>query len=128
MRVEVKPARALRGRVRVPGDKSISHRGALLGALSHGTTRIDGFLPSADCLATLDCLTRLGVKVRRIAADCVEVVGKGPEALGEPQDVLDCKNSGTSMRLLCGVVASRPLYAVMVGDSSLHKRPMARVI
>ncbi len=126
--MRVRPSSGLRGRVRVPGDKSISHRAALLGALGEGTTRIDGFLESEDCLATLQCLSLLGTSVRRLAPGSYEIHGRGRDGFEEPLDVLDCGNSGTTMRLLIGILASQPVFSVLTGDGSLRGRPMGRVI
>ena len=128
MILEVRPSQGLRGTVRVPGDKSISHRAALLGALGEGITRIDGFLESEDCLATLRCLSLLGVSIERLAPGSYEVVGRGRQGFQEPLSVLDCGNSGTTMRLLAGILAAKPINAVVTGDVSLCARPMARVI
>jgi 3-phosphoshikimate 1-carboxyvinyltransferase len=126
--LEVKPSRGLRGSVRVPGDKSISHRAALLGALGEGITRIDGFLESEDCLATLRCLSLLGVPVQRLYPGSYQITGRGRQGFQEPTDVLDCGNSGTTMRLLAGALSAQPIFSVLTGDASLRTRPMDRVI
>jgi 3-phosphoshikimate 1-carboxyvinyltransferase len=109
----------------VPGDKSISHRALLLGALAAGETRITGLLEAEDVHATWKAVERLGARVRREGA---AVVVAPPERLGEPDDVVDCGNSGTSLRLLTGVLAGGPGLAVLTGDASLRRRPMGRVI
>lgn len=114
------------GEISVPGDKSISHRAAIFGAMAEGVTVIDGFLTGEDCLHTLSCLRQLGVEIER-EGDRVLVHGRGYEALKEPADVLDVGNSGTTMRLLTGLVAARPFYSVLSGDRSLNSRPMDRV-
>jgi 3-phosphoshikimate 1-carboxyvinyltransferase len=114
------------GEMTVPGDKSITHRALILGALAEGETRVSGWLDAADCRSTWACLQALGVGVRQEGADLV-VSGGGPEALSEPPDVLDCGNSGTSMRLLLGLLAGLPGLAVLTGDASLRRRPMDRV-
>ena len=124
----VEPSRGLRGRISVPGDKSISHRAAILAALGQGTTRIDGFLESSDCLATLRCLSLLGVPIERLSPGSYQIMGRGQEGFREPKNVLDCGNSGTTMRLLAGVLAVQPCFSVLTGDASLRTRPMARVI
>jgi 3-phosphoshikimate 1-carboxyvinyltransferase len=129
--VTVNPARRIRGRVRVPGDKSISHRYALLAALGKGSSLISGFAPGADCRATLACLARLGVRIdRRLVDDRIIVSVEGSQGrLATPADPLDASNSGTTMRLLAGVLAGQPgLEAHLVGDASLSRRPMRRVI
>ncbi len=123
----VAAARAIRGSVRVPGDKSISHRAALFNALGEGQASIANFSPGADCGSTLSCLRDLGVEIERDGAH-VHVHGVGLHGLREPSNVLDCGNSGTSMRLLCGVLAGAGLFAVLSGDGSLRRRPMARIV
>lgn len=123
----VPPARRVAGTVRLPGDKSISHRAALLNAVAEGQTTITNFAPGADCASTLACLRQLGASVAR-DGDTVRVEGRGPRGLREPADVLDCGNAGTTMRLLCGVLAGQELFAVLTGDGSLRARPMARVV
>ncbi|NLA59435.1 MAG: 3-phosphoshikimate 1-carboxyvinyltransferase [Firmicutes bacterium] len=128
MILQVNPSRGLRGRVKVPGDKSISHRAALLGAMGHGVTRIEGFLESEDCLATLQCLLLLGTPIKRLAPGSYEIQGMGYDGFREPNDVLDCGNSGTTMRLLMGILAGQPFFSVLTGDASLRSRPMGRVI
>jgi len=111
----------------VPGDKSISHRAVMFGALAEGTTTIEGFLPGADCLSTIDCFRRMGVKIEQ-AGDRVTVYGKGWYGLEEPSQHLDVGNSGTTIRLMAGILATQPFHAVMEGDESIAKRPMRRVI
>ncbi len=117
----------LRGHLRVPGDKSISHRVLLLGAIGEGLTRIEGFLPAADCLATLRCVQALGVKVERISPESLLVHGRGMGSLQEPLEILDCGGSGTTMRLLSGILAGRPFYSVLTGNAQLLQRPMERI-
>lgn len=118
----------IQGILRVPGDKSISHRGLLLGALAHGTTEVRGLLRSEDCLATFGALRTLGVEILEPAQDCVRILGRGPEGLQEPATILDAGNSGTTLRLLAGVLAGRPFFSVLTGDASLRSRPMRRVV
>jgi 3-phosphoshikimate 1-carboxyvinyltransferase len=129
-RVVRRPAR-LRGMVRLPGDKSISHRAVLFGAIAEGESRVENFLFGADCLSTVACIRALGVEA--VFADAPEgrvliVRGVGLDGLREPADVLDCGNSGTTMRLLTGLLAGRPFLSVLTGDASLRGRPMARVL
>jgi 3-phosphoshikimate 1-carboxyvinyltransferase len=121
--------RSLKGRVQVPGDKSISHRSLLFGAIAEGTTRIEGLLPAEDPLSTAACLRAMGVEVSPIRADePVVVQGVGLDGLQEPEDVLDCGNSGTTMRLMLGLLAGRSgRHFVLSGDGSLRRRPMRRV-
>lgn len=123
----IKPARRLRGAVCVPGDKSISHRYAMLGAIAEGTTRIAGFASSADCQSTLDCLAALGVAVRRSENE-VEIDGRGPNGLSAPTRDLDAGNSGSTMRMLAGILAGQPFRSRLTGDESLSRRPMKRII
>ena len=122
-----RPRGGLQGRLRVPGDKSISHRALMFGALAIGETRITGLLEGEDVLRTAAAMRALGAEVVRGPADW-RVAGRGIGGLCEPEDVLDMGNSGTAARLLAGVLASHDLFAVMTGDASLRRRPMRRVI
>ena len=115
------------GRLRVPGDKSISHRYAMLAAIADGTSRLTGYAPGADCAATLACLEALGVRITR-AAGTITIEGLGLGGLRAPAGPLDAANSGTSMRLLAGLLAPHPFRTVIGGDASLSRRPMRRVI
>lgn len=121
---------ALRGTVRVPGDKSISHRAVLLGAVNGGPVHIEGFLRSADTLATVRAVRALGVRVEEVDAqgESLVVHGNGWEGLQEPQDVIDVANAGTLIRLLPGILASCPFFTVLTGDESIRRRPMARIL
>ena len=114
------------GRLRVPGDKSISHRYAMFAAIAEGDSRLTGYAPGADCAATLACLEALGARVSRGAA--ITISGLGPRGLRAPSSPLDAANSGTSMRLLAGLLAAHPFTCVIGGDASLSRRPMRRVI
>jgi 3-phosphoshikimate 1-carboxyvinyltransferase len=127
MRLTVKKAKGLRGRIKVPGDKSISHRALLLGAIAEGATRIQNLLPAADCLATLACVRALGIEVERLSETVLIVHGRGLRGLMEPKDVLDCARSGTTMRLLAGILAGQPFYSVLTGSEQLRRRPMGRI-
>ncbi len=122
-----KPAAPLAGRLVVPGDKSISHRALMFGALAVGETRIAGLLEGEDVLRTAAAMRALGAEVARDSATGWRVAGRGVGGLAEPADVLDMGNSGTAARLLCGILASHPFFSVMTGDASLRKRPMRRV-
>ena len=124
----VTPARHVRGRISVPGDKSISHRYALIGALADGATRLSNFAPGGDCQSTLSCLSALGIEVRRRMADEVTIVGRGLRQFHPPARPLDAGNSGTTMRMLAGVLAAQPFSSIIAGDASLSRRPMGRVI
>jgi len=118
----------LRGTVRVPGDKSISHRAVLLGAVSGGAVEVTGFLRSGDTLATVEAIRALGVIVDEIGHGDLLVHGRGWDGLMEPEDVIDVRNAGTLMRLLPGLLASLPFMTVLTGDASIRRRPMGRVI
>ncbi|HXG42690.1 MAG TPA: 3-phosphoshikimate 1-carboxyvinyltransferase [Dehalococcoidia bacterium] len=123
----VAPARRLRGTLSPPGDKSISHRAAILNALAQGEVLVENFQRGADCLATLRCLDLLGVRWRWQGAEAVAIEGVGLDGLREPPAPLDCRNSGTTMRLLAGVLAGQPFFSVLTGDASLRSRPMGRI-
>jgi 3-phosphoshikimate 1-carboxyvinyltransferase len=122
-----RPVDRVEGHVNVPGDKSISHRALMLGALAEGTTEIDGFLPGDDCIATLDALVSMGVSIDRPEATAVTIEGRGLHGLEAPSGVLDMGNSGTAMRLLAGVLAGQRFGTTLTGDASLKRRPMERV-
>lgn len=116
----------LNGVIKIPGDKSISHRAVMFGSIAEGTTVIDGFLEGEDCLSTIDCFRKLGVEMNRNGAQ-IEITGKGLDGLVEPSEVLDVGNSGTTLRLLMGILAGRPFSSTFTGDKSIGKRPMNRV-
>ncbi|PYY00212.1 MAG: 3-phosphoshikimate 1-carboxyvinyltransferase [Acidobacteria bacterium] len=124
--VIIKPARNLVGSIRLPGDKSISHRYAMLAALAEGTTRLRNFSSGGDCASTLNCLRSLGVNVARANGE-ITITSHGGE-LQAPHNPLDCGNSGSTMRMLSGILAGQPFAAEMIGDESLSRRPMRRVI
>lgn len=123
----IKPGHRLEGTIDLPGDKSISHRALILSSLARGNSLIEGIQRGKDCLATLNCMKKLGVSVREDDKRVI-VQGVGLEGLREPDDILDCGNSGTTMRILSGVLAAQKFYTVLTGDSSLRKRPMDRII
>src|SRR4051812_24944613 len=122
------------GRLRVPGDKSVSHRFAMLAAIADGESRLTGYAPGADCAATLACIEALGVRVLRrrgpgeAAAGEIVIEGRGYRGLRAPAAPLDAANSGTSMRLFAGLLAAHPFTSILTGDASLSRRPMRRVI
>lgn len=116
----------LKGELTVPGDKSISHRAVMLGAVANGTTTIEGFLLGDDCLSTIQCFRKLGVSIE-LEGNQVTVHGKGWQGLEEPKEILDVGNSGTTIRLMLGILATRPFHSVIAGDASIAKRPMSRV-
>ncbi|MBS0290066.1 MAG: 3-phosphoshikimate 1-carboxyvinyltransferase [Proteobacteria bacterium] len=128
MDLVVKPGGILQGEATFPADKSISHRALILGALSIGTTILKGFLQAKDCLATLEAIRSLGVDVKFQQNGHLHIQGVGLTGLQAPSKAIDCGNSGTSMRLLTGLLAALPFKSVLTGDSSLQKRPMARVV
>lgn len=116
----------LNGSITVPGDKSISHRAVMLGAIAEGTTVISNFLPGDDCLSTISCFQQLGVDIARSGSDVI-IKGRGLDGLKEPEDVLYVGNSGTTIRLMLGILATRNFHAVVKGDSSISRRPMGRI-
>lgn len=124
----VQPCRGLLGEINVPGDKSISHRAIMFASLAQGTSRVVGLLRGEDCLATLKAFQQLGIKVDEKSADELVVHGHGIHGLAEPEDVIDCGNSGTTMRLISGILAAQPFFSVLTGDQYLRKRPMKRII
>jgi len=126
LKKKIGKAKNIEGVITVPGDKSISHRSIMLGALADGETVVDGFLESADCLSTVSCIKAMGVSVEKQGTLYV-VKGKGIEGFKEPSDILDCGNSGTTIRLLSGLVAGLGFHAILTGDHSLRNRPMTRV-
>ena len=128
MNFRVQPVRRLWGTVEVPGDKSISHRAALLGALADGVTEVQGYLEGEDCLRTLTAIQMMGVEVTKKGPGHYRIAGVGLHGLAEPGDVVDCGNSGTTARLLIGLLAGQPFWTVLTGDESLRRRPMKRVV
>ncbi|TLS35903.1 3-phosphoshikimate 1-carboxyvinyltransferase [Pseudalkalibacillus caeni] len=118
--------RSLKGSIKVPGDKSISHRAVMFGSMANGITEVTGFLNGEDCLSTIKCFKSLGVEIEH-KGESLRIHGKGLEGLQEPLSPLDVGNSGTTARLLLGILAGRPFHSVLVGDASISKRPMDRV-
>ena len=127
MRLAVKKSRGLKGEIRVPGDKSITHRAVILGSIAQGTTVVRGFLPAQDCLRTMEAFKRMGIKIGK-DTDLVRIEGRGLRGLSQPADVLDLGNSGTSLRLLTGLLAGQRFFSVLTGDDSLRRRPMRRLV
>jgi 3-phosphoshikimate 1-carboxyvinyltransferase len=111
----VRPVRQLAGTVEVPGDKSISHRAALLGAVADGVTEVQGYLEGEDCLRTLTAIQMMGVEVTKKGPGHYRIAGVGRDGLTEPGDVVDCGNSGTTARLLIGLVAGQPFWTLLTG-------------
>jgi 3-phosphoshikimate 1-carboxyvinyltransferase len=124
----VRAAPRLRGAITPPGDKSVSHRAAIFNAIARGDAVVENFQRGADCLATLRCLKAMGVRWRWRDETTLEVHGAGKDGLQEPSRPLDCRNSGTTMRLLSGLLSGQRFFSVLTGDASLRGRPMARVI
>ncbi|MGM0834944.1 MAG: 3-phosphoshikimate 1-carboxyvinyltransferase [Bacillota bacterium] len=126
MKKLTRTASGLNGSIDIPGDKSISHRSVMFGALAKGKTTVENFLPGEDCLSTISCFRKLGVEIEQKESS-VTIHGKGMGSLKEPTDVLDVGNSGTTARLMMGILSGLPLHTVLIGDASIAKRPMKRV-
>ena len=125
--ISIRPAGNILGSLRVPGDKSISHRYAMLAALAQGRSRFDNFAPGADCASTLGCVRELGCEVSSDDKGVVTIDGLGAQ-LEAPSKQLDCGNSGSTMRMLSGILAAQPFSSELIGDESLSRRPMKRII
>lgn len=125
--MEMKASKALQGTIDVAPDKSISHRAVMMGSIAKGTTEIDNFLMGEDCLSTIECFRKMGVPIE-INGSRVTVAGRGLRGLQEPRELLYTGNSGTTTRLLCGLLAPQNFTSVLDGDASIRKRPMSRVI
>lgn len=117
----------LRGEIIIPGDKSISHRAVMFGAISEGTTEITNFLQGQDCLSTISCFRKMGIEIEH-TKDKILVHGRGLHGLQAPSDILDAGNSGTTTRLICGILAGQDFTSELTGDASIQKRPMGRII
>lgn len=124
---EIKAMGALKGEVQIPGDKSISHRAVMLGSIARGTTEISHFLNGADCLSTIHCFQKMGIEIEQ-SKDLVLVHGRGLRGLKAPQGILDTGNSGTTTRLICGILSGQNFSSVLSGDDSLNSRPMKRIM
>lgn len=119
----------LKGEITVPGDKSISHRSIMLGSLAKGTTEVTGFLQGADCLSSISCFRKMGIEIENNPkTNIVRIHGKGLHGLNEPIDILDVGNSGTTTRLMSGILAAQPFTCIVDGDASIRKRPMERIM
>ena len=125
--MQIQPVKQLRGEVSVPGDKSISHRSIMFGALAKGTTEITHFLHGADCLSTIGCFRAMGINIED-TPDRILVHGKGLHGLSEPSSFLDVGNSGTTTRLISGILSGQPFATTLSGDASLNSRPMKRIM
>lgn len=127
MRQCIQPSKGLRGTLIIPGDKSISHRSIMFGSLAEGDTEIRGFLYGEDCLSTVGAFRKMGISID-VSEETITVHGKGLYGLTAPQDIIDVGNSGTTIRLLSGILAGQSFSTVLTGDDSIRKRPMSRVI
>jgi 3-phosphoshikimate 1-carboxyvinyltransferase len=125
--ITIKPAASIKGEITVPGDKSISHRSIMLGAIANGTTSVRGFLRGGDNMATMGAFRSMGVRIDD-DGETVVIQGRGLHGLAEPGDVIDCGNSGTTIRLITGLLAGQSFFSVVTGDQYLRKRPMKRVV
>ena len=121
-------ARGLRGEIVIPGDKSVSHRSIMIGSLAEGTTMVHGFLHGEDNHATLRAFRSMGIAIEELPGGVLRIEGKGLRGLSEPQDVIDCGNSGTTIRLMTGLLAGQSFFSVLTGDPYLRRRPMKRVV
>ena len=127
--MKIKHFDKLQGEVTVPGDKSISHRSIMLGSLAKGTTEVTGFLQGADCLSSISCFQKMGIEINNNPeTNTVLIHGKGLRGLSAPSDILDVGNSGTTTRLMSGILAAQPFTSTVDGDSSIRKRPMGRIM
>lgn len=126
--MKIKKASGLKGRLRVPGDKSISHRSVMLGAIAKGTTHVSGFLNGADCTSTINCFRAMGVDITYDGGTEVIVHGVGLHGLKAPSGVLDCGNSGTTTRILSGLLSGQSFSSELTGDASIRRRPMKRIM
>lgn len=123
----IQPASHLKGTLSIPGDKSISHRSIMFGSIAKGTTKIHNFLKGDDCLSTIECFRKLGIDIE-MHNDHILVHGKGLHGLEPAAEILDCGNSGTTTRLISGILAGQPFTSTLTGDASIQKRPMKRII
>ncbi len=123
----LRKANALKGEVTIPGDKSISHRAVMFGALSSGTTEVTNFLQGADCLSTISCFQKLGINIENTPEKII-IHGKGLHSLSAPTEVLDAGNSGTTTRIISGILAGQKFDTVLTGDASIQRRPMKRIM
>ena len=123
----IEPKKTVRGEITPPGDKSISHRSVMAGALAEGTTRVKGFLTGADCLATIDCFSKLGIEIE-VKGDFVKVQGKGLHGLKQYGGTLYAGNSGTTVRIMSGILSGQKFSSSIDGDESIRRRPMKRIM
>lgn len=127
--MQISHFKQLKGEITVPGDKSISHRSIMLGSLAKGTTEVTGFLQGADCLSSIACFQKMGIEIENNpVTNTVRIKGNGLRGLNAPKDTLDVGNSGTTTRLMSGILAAQPFISTVDGDASIRKRPMGRII
>lgn len=127
--MQVSHFKQLKGEITVPGDKSISHRSIMLGSLAKGTTEVTGFLQGADCLSSIACFQKMGIEIENNpVTNTVRIKGNGLRGLSAPKDILDVGNSGTTTRLMSGILAAQPFISTVDGDASIRKRPMGRIM
>jgi 3-phosphoshikimate 1-carboxyvinyltransferase len=126
-KITINPAESIKGQINVPGDKSISHRAVIISSLAEGVTHLRNFLLGEDCLNTLKAFRAMGIQAEIEDDGTVTIHGNGLNGLREPEDVIDIGNSGTSIRIMSGVLAGQPFYSVLTGDSSIRTRPMGRI-
>jgi 3-phosphoshikimate 1-carboxyvinyltransferase len=126
--ITISPKGGLSGVIHIPGDKSISHRSVMLAALASTPVVIKNFLYAEDCLSTVSCMQALGAKIEKDELNHLHVLGQGLHGLKEPENILDAGNSGTTLRLLTGILVGQPFFSVLTGDASLRNRPMSRVV
>lgn len=117
----------LQGEINIPGDKSISHRAVMIGAISEGTTEVTNFLQGADCLSTISCFQKMGIEIENMP-EKITIHGKGLHGLKAPTEILDCGNSGTTTRLISGILSGQDFSSTLTGDASIQKRPMLRIM
>jgi 3-phosphoshikimate 1-carboxyvinyltransferase len=125
--LQLKPSKGIKGEVHIPGDKSISHRAVMIGSIARGETVINNFLSSEDCLATIDCFRKLGIEIQMTNEGKILIKGKGLRGLRASKGSLDVGNSGTTIRLLAGILAGQDFQTIITGDESIQKRPMGRI-
>ena len=127
MNLTIEPGKPFQSVISVPGDKSISHRSVMIGSIANGITTVENFLPGQDCMSTVSCMRQLGVEIEALSPTSLKIHGRGLRGLIEAGDYLDVGNSGTTIRLLSGLLAGQDFFTVLTGDASIRRRPMARV-
>ena len=125
--MKIKATNGLKGRISVPGDKSISHRSIMLGSIAEGTTEVHHFLQGADCLSSIACFRQMGIDIEN-TGDVVRIHGKGLHGLKRPENILDTGNSGTTTRLMSGILSGQTFDCIINGDASIQSRPMKRIM